>query len=82
MHCFQRLCPRSATCSSGDRRHDGQAANEMTYAEARKGIRRAAKYVRSSAGRASASDGGTRTPVAILANAGTLTSLSYFRSAD
>ena len=70
MHCFQRLWPRSATCSSGDRRHDGQAANEMTYAEARKGIRRAAKYVRSFVGRASASDGGTRTPVAILANAG------------
>ena len=63
--------------------HDGQAAKEITYAEACKGIRRAAKYVRSFAGRASAlSDGGTRTPVAILANAGALTSFSCFRSAD
>ena len=62
--------------------HDGQAAKEITYAEARKGIRRAAKYVLSFAGRASASDGETRTPVAILANAGALTSFSCFRSAD
>ena len=49
----------------------------MTYAEARKGIRRAAKYVRSFAGCASASDGETRTPVAILANAGVRSAVTH-----
>ncbi|RPD58224.1 acetyl-CoA synthetase-like protein [Lentinus tigrinus ALCF2SS1-7] len=49
--------------------HDGQAVKDVTYAQACQGIRRVAKYVRAIAGSPSVA----REPVAILANADSIT---------